>query len=142
MSSFEQLTQGWCVQYAVACARLTPCSAPWTTALASAWVARRQCSLTSLHPTSVQCATPRGAPLYPVVRIRCSRASTQPTEARGQVARVPTVCAICMKYSSQPGRIARFFRSAGLYAFRSVLQRRQGRHVAATNLSYYGARLL
>src|SRR5579862_4376426 len=105
MSSFEQLTQGWCVQYAVACARLTPCSAPWTTALASAWVARRQCSLTSVHPTSVQCATPRGAPLYPVVRMRCSRASTQPTDARGQVARVPTVCAICMKYSSQPGRM-------------------------------------
>src|SRR5579871_5837062 len=36
--------------------------------------------------------------------MRCSRISTQPTEARGHVARVPTVRAICMKYSSQPGR--------------------------------------
>src|SRR5581483_8234959 len=37
------------------------------------------------------------------------RTSTQPTAARGQVARDPTVRAICIKYSSQPGRIPNRF---------------------------------
>src|SRR5579872_233530 len=62
-----------------------------------------------MQPTSVQCGTPLGAPLYPVVRMRRSRVNTQPTAARGHVERVATVRAICMKYSSQPGRIYRLF---------------------------------
>jgi len=37
--------------------------------------------------------------------MRCSRTSTQPTVARGQVARVATVRAISMKYVSQDGRM-------------------------------------
>src|SRR5580658_4457639 len=37
--------------------------------------------------------------------MRWPRVSTQPTDARGHVARVATVRAICMKYSSQPGRM-------------------------------------
>src|SRR6202522_970355 len=44
--------------------------------------------------------------------MRCSRTKTQPTDARGHVDRVLTVCAISMKYSSQPGRIEIVLRNA------------------------------
>ena len=111
-----------------------PCRAPCTMALASAWVERRQCPLTMGSPTSVQCATWRGAPLYPVVRMRWSRTSTAPTLARGQVARVATVRAISMKYSSQPGRISGTVRGASSHAPRGLTRTENGTELVLPNI--------
>ena len=106
---------GSIVTYAVAPRRLTPCRAPCTMALASACVARPQCPSIIRHPASTQCRTPVGEPLYPVVRMRLSRAMTTPTAARGHVALAATAVAIVEKYWSQVGRsvvkgVPRFFR--------------------------------
>ena len=48
-------------------------------------------------PPGGQWGRPRGAPLYPVARMRLSRTIRAPTDRRGQVARVATRWAISMK---------------------------------------------
>src|SRR5918997_471598 len=83
-------------------------------AFCSAWSVRWQLSRPSTirirHPTSSQCGSPEGLPLYPVVRMRLSRTITAPTASRGHVERVATSWAMRMKYSSQEGRA--FFRAS------------------------------
>src|SRR5579863_2092801 len=76
--------------------------------------------------------------------MRCSRTSTQPTEARGHVARVPTVRAICIKYSSQPGRIVGHLSEGaavpfGIGALRYVVARRKLAYAPAQRLDAHPA---
>ena len=74
-------------------------------AFCSACKVRTQCPSTISHPASKQCGKPRGAPLYPVVKMRLSLTMIAPTCARWHVERFAAACVISMKYSSQLGLV-------------------------------------
>src|SRR5258706_7844869 len=59
------------------------------------------------QPSSSQCGSPRIDPVYPVDSTARSRTMTAPTCFRGQVDRVAACCAMPMKYSFHPARMAR-----------------------------------
>ena len=109
-----QMTHGNVLQYKVAPSIEMPNFAAWVIAFCSAWVPRQSSaflpegtlSFSRMHPTSAQCGTPRGAPLYPAVSCCLSFAITAPTFRLQQVARFAHVYETSMKTSSNVGRSA------------------------------------
>lgn len=78
------------------------CSA-WVPLQSSAFLPEGTLSFSLIHPTSAQCGTPLGAPLYPAVSCCLSFAITAPTFLLQQVALFAQVYATSIKISSNDG---------------------------------------